>query len=446
VVESGFRGGHGSTQRSHVRTPEFDDGVTSHYRTRDDPETCCRAADIRLNEATMGNHRRLHFTFALIGWAAVAGAAQGQALPSRVDVALYAGAARTSAWLEAGGDRFRIGTNPGFASYSHFWVTPQVGGRLHLGYVPSDLPTSDDQSTIPRWDGSIHNWFYDASVVFRPFALADPANRLSSLYLFVGGGGFTPKIAGNESSGCLPPFDTLNACLPFSWRDATRAQATAGLGAALIPITPALRAFVEGAVHRYGSPFRMGEAWTGRPPCDNPDCLGESRSGTTMRLVGGLQLAFGSSAAVPLAAASPPPSVAHHEERPLVICVLSGGFPRYVEVMVRPGVGDTIYVTEQGLRRPLRSAFPAPPSTASGVGWFERHEPIFIDGREYVRFGPPQESVAGDARRVGEFRGVPLFARDGDRTDGVPTTLFVPVQDGCVFQQFQMRERIRGTG
>jgi hypothetical protein len=63
-----------------------------------------------------------------------------------------------------------------------------------------------------------------------------------------------------------------------------------------------------------------------------------------------------------------------------------------------------------------------------------------------VRFGVPRELTQTQVSRVGEYRGVPVFAAPGDQVDGLPTTIFLPIQEGCIFQPFQMRLRVRGRG
>jgi hypothetical protein len=378
----------------------------------------------------------------------MAGAAEAQiaAGQSRADLAVYAGGAWTTPWLAAGGQEFGIGFNPIFGGFTHVWFTPHVGARLHLAYMRSGLP-EPGEPIVAIGDERIHNWLYDLALAVRPFARADRGRVLSSFYLFAGGGGFTPNVEGGAAGECVPPYHLGDACLPYDWREATVGQGTVGAGLMFLPITRQLGLFAEGGLHVYSSPFRMGEAWTGRPPCTNEACLAEERGGRTTRLVGGLMLALGPPPPPPfIAPPPPPPPAAPPEEHSIMICVLVDGFPQYVEVVTRPTVGDTLYVTGQGVRRPLRAAFPAPPPTASGRDWFEREEAVFLNGREYVRFGVPRVVAREEVARIGEYRGVPLFAGATDRADGLPTVLFLPVQDGCIFQPYQLRERVRVRG
>jgi hypothetical protein len=115
--------------------------------------------------------------------------------------------------------------------------------------MPSDLPRPEDPDVIFIPDNRMHNWFYDLSLAVRPFARMGGATRLSSFYLFAGGGAFSPNVEDGERGECVESYIHGHACLPYDWREATVGQVTAGLGASVIPLTPALGLFVEGAVH-----------------------------------------------------------------------------------------------------------------------------------------------------------------------------------------------------
>jgi hypothetical protein len=106
----------------------------------------------------------------------------------------------------------------------------------------------------------------------------------------------------------------------------------------------------------------------------------------------------------------PPPAP---PDWPITVCAVVNGVPQYVEAFVRPQEGDTVVVTPQGIRRPLRVAYPVPP-TASGRDWFVRDEPIFFDRHEYVRRGVPRVLTSEEINRIGEYQEFPSYApRDG---------------------------------
>jgi hypothetical protein len=366
-----------------------------------------------------------------------------QERPSRADLGLYAGGAWTSPWLEAGdGTTFGIGFNPIFGGMAQYWVTRRLGVRVHGAYMPSGMPEPNPSGAIDTPAGSLDNFFYDLSLAFRPFAGAERGGPLRTLYMFVGGGGFTPRVRADYDPllNCVPGYSVGGACLPLDWREATVGQGTAGAGITLLPITRTVGLFAEGGVHVYSSPFRIGENWVGFPSCPNPECRAEDRMAMTVRLGGGLAFALGVRPPAVPDVPPPPPVVERRPEEPIMICVVVDGIPQYVNAIVRPEERDTVVVTTAGIRRPLRAAYPAPPPTASGRDWFVRDEPIFFAGREYVRFGVPREVEAGQIRRLGEYQGVPLFVPPD--AGEPPASLLVPVQDGCIFQPYQLRQRV----
>lgn len=378
--------------------------------------------------------------------AAGAAAAQQGAGPSRADLRAYAGVAWSSPWLEAAGTRFSIGWNPIFGGSGTLWWSPRFGARLHLGYMPSGMPQPDGSAELEIEDRRLHNWLYDLSLAFRPFAgAAAPGGPLSSLYLFLGGGGFTANPDGGDPQGCVSPYFHGEACLSNDWRVGTVGQATAGGGLTLVPLSQAVGLFVETAVHFHASPFHVGPEWTGFTVC--PECRAEDRWVVTPRLVGGLALALGAPPArlPPLPPPPPPPAAPPPpEERPIQLCVVVDGIPRYVQAFVRPATGDTVVIAEAGIRRPLRAAYPAAPAVASDRDWFVRDESIFLDGQEYVRFGVPRELRPEELVRRGDYRGVPLFeAAAAVPAPGEPAAVYVPVGDGCIFQPYRPLERVR---
>ena len=84
---------------------------------------------------------------------------------------------------------------------------------------------------------------------------------------------------------------------------------------------------------------------------------------------------------------------------------------------------------------PPRTFHRFPPPYADGADWFVAKDLISFQGRRYIWNGPRAVLFPTEVQRVGEFRGVPLYAeRTGTSKDiGI---LLVPVHPGCEFQQY----------
>jgi hypothetical protein len=370
--------------------------------------------------------------------------AQEEPGASRISFGGLAGASWSSPWATSGeGTRLGIGFNPALGAIGNFWLTPRFGAHLHFSYLPSDPPQPDGDYPLPVPEGRLHNLAYDLSLAYRPFAERDGGGVMQSFYLFLGGGAFTVHVTGDvEGVRCIPGYTLGNACLPYDWRAATVPQLTTGFGIELLPITRRLGMFVEGGLHAYRSPFRFGEEWTGVAPCPNPACQLEGTGAVSLRLGTGIAVTLGTfdAPALPLPP-PPPPAPIVREEREITVCVVAEGTPRRVEARIRLPEGDTVLVTAQEIRRPLRAVHPVPPITATGREWFERDEHVFLDGRRYQRTGGAVDIEPGTIARVGEHQGVPLFVARG--APAPPPTLYVPVRDGCSFQSYQLQDRGR---
>jgi hypothetical protein len=381
----------------------------------------------------------------LNGWLAIgtsASAARAQdAEQPRGELRAFAGGVWSSDWLSSGdGAGFGIGANRAVGGVGLYWLGTRFGARLHLAYVPSDLPQPSPRTEVTVPDQRLHNWLYDVGLAVRPFARPGREDWVASLYAFGGGGAFTANPEGGAATECVAAY-LPGACLSYNWRNSTVGQATAGAGVTMLPLTPRLSLFTEAVIHFHSSPFHLGEHWTGHLP---PPVQPEDRWVATTRLVGGLAVGFGLPRTVPAPLVPPPVTAAEPgEELPISLCVLVDGLPRYREFFVRPEVGDTVLITPQELRRPLRAVHPIPPPTASGATWFVQDEPLFLAGREYVRFGGVQEWEVEELARIGVYQGVPLYARRTAATATPPEIVFAPVQDGCAFQPFELQERAR---
>lgn len=385
----------------------------------------------------------------------VAAGAQGvqaqdeDAYASRFDLAAYGGWSWTTDWVEVRDVGFGIGDNPIVGAYAAYFPARRVGLRLHGAYIPSRYPVSENEQlndVLPIPEGrALNTWLYDLDLVFRPWA--GRRGTLGGAYLFVGAGGLTTDPAGGDGE-CVAPYYTANACL--SSEATTVGQGTLGAGITLLRITRSLGIFGEAAVHVYDSPFTVGaEQYVPNPECPL-ECLADDRMAMTTRLVGGLALALGPRPVTPLPpVALIPPVVAPPREEPLRVCVQENGVPRWTEATFLPETGDTVVVTENGVRRPFRAVHPDVGTSASSRPWFIHSENVFHRGREYVRYGLPEAVEPAELVRLGEYDGVPLFTRVGagnaPGSADAPGQLLFPVQPDCVFQSYVPREMpVRG--
>jgi hypothetical protein len=111
------------------------------------------------------------------------------------------------------------------------------------------------------------------------------------------------------------------------------------------------------------------------------------------------------------------------------VCVVRDGELIEVAAAVDPQTGDTVV---DG--RPYREAFPADaPHYLAAAEWAARGEWVVHERRRYVSYGTPRILRAADLVRVGEFRGIPLFAR---RAEGGFRSVYLPTRPGCEFQLF----------
>ena len=367
---------------------------------------------------------------------------------SRIDLAVYVGGSASNAWLEGRGYDVGIGYNPAFGASVGGWFTPHLGVRLHGGYVPAGLPRAGGLDSIPDEGRPLNLWLYDLELTARPFATRRGLSRqLRSAYAWIGGGGITADLAG-DAEGCLPPWNLGGACLSYDPGAATVGQLTVGAGMNLFYLTDNLAAYGELGIHAYDSPFHTeGIRLASGDTCD-ADCSGRDRYVAMPRLVIGTRLGLGSRpgmiAPAPLAVAAPPPlsPPLPPPTRPIRVCVLQDGVPRYVEAALRPETGDTV-VLRAGIARPFSAAYPVPAPVASERSWYANNEDIFWSGRPYVKYGLPRNIEPDALVRTGGYEGVPLFGMAAAPEDEGPATLYVPVGDGCQFQPYRAGDWVR---
>lgn len=111
------------------------------------------------------------------------------------------------------------------------------------------------------------------------------------------------------------------------------------------------------------------------------------------------------------------------------VCVVRDGALSEVPAEYDPRTGDTIVAG-----RPFAEVYPAStPPYAAGADWYASGGMVVFERRRYVRYGLPRVVPADSLRRVGEFRGIPLFAEDASAAFRF---VYVPVRPGCEFQPY----------
>ncbi|HLL84615.1 MAG TPA: hypothetical protein VK420_18255 [Longimicrobium sp.] len=127
-------------------------------------------------------------------------------------------------------------------------------------------------------------------------------------------------------------------------------------------------------------------------------------------------------APVSAAPAAPPVAIRY--------CVVRDGELAEVEAFYDAERADTLV---DG--RPLAMAYPADALPYAGSAqWYINHEPLMVRSQRTVKYGLPRRLAARELRRVGEYRGVPVFAEAGVT---MPDVFYVPVRPGCEFQPYQ---------
>ncbi len=131
--------------------------------------------------------------------------------------------------------------------------------------------------------------------------------------------------------------------------------------------------------------------------------------------------------AVPAAYAALPDSL---------VCVVDRAMPLGLRELPAKVQGDEIVILEDGQITPLEAVHPVNviAGYAGQESWLIRGEPISFGGSTFARTGGERRVRATLLQRVGEHRGILLFA---GADDGPPVdALYVPTAPGCVFQPF----------
>lgn len=111
------------------------------------------------------------------------------------------------------------------------------------------------------------------------------------------------------------------------------------------------------------------------------------------------------------------------------VCVVRNGELAVVEVQYDPRTSDSTY---QGV--PFAEAFPITVGYALRTDWYRGSDSITVAGRTYAEYGFPRVLGPQELQRVGEYRGVPVFAAREERDRrGV---VYLPLRPGCEFQPY----------
>jgi hypothetical protein len=139
-------------------------------------------------------------------------------------------------------------------------------------------------------------------------------------------------------------------------------------------------------------------------------------------------IAFGLTAVRPLAAQHDSQS-----SRPdSTLCVVMNGELVELPMEVDAQTGDTLI----GGRTLDEVMLTAPSPYFNMAAWRFEEPMVTIDGRRYVSYGLPRVMPASEMVRVGEYRGLPLFASRRMEDDEDDAVRFLATRPGCEFQLF----------
>jgi hypothetical protein len=191
--------------------------------------------------------------------AGTAGAAQAQDMTVRTapqfDIGIFAGGAYTTNYFTIGDNGFKPGASAVFGAEATYWLSPTFGLRLDGKYLPSKLPQDADVFTSDNWVNNV--WTYDLDLMWRPMFWSSNGGMMSSLYLFLGGGGLTSNVAGQGGCVGAANFIANGVCVPLEPKLGSVGQGVAGIGLDVFPVTPSIGVFLEGGVHGYDSPAHV---------------------------------------------------------------------------------------------------------------------------------------------------------------------------------------------
>jgi hypothetical protein len=380
------------------------------------------------------------FAAALVALGA-AGHAQAQDLVVRTapqfDIGIFAGGAYTTDWFSIADEGYKPGLSPVFGAEATFWLSPTFGLRLDGKYLPSHMPQRETESD--RWLENV--WTYDLDLVWRPMFWSG-TGFMSSMYVFVGGGGLTADPPGSGECLGIAQFAANGVCVSGNAKHGTVGQGVAGLGFDVFPLMSGLGVFLEAGVHGYDSPSHVAEN------AQNA----EDKFTFTPYAVLGLKLGFGNiipPPPPPPPAPLPPPEIVPQPPTPQPVappppqdvsyCVVQNGQLTSVTVQYNPTAGDTTYNGQ-----PVGVAFPATTGYAGSETWYINTEPIQFNGRRYVKYGLPRILGTSDVNNVGTVNNVSVFAEPSANAQR-PEVIYVPTRPGCEFQPYQIEVKAGGV-
>lgn len=107
------------------------------------------------------------------------------------------------------------------------------------------------------------------------------------------------------------------------------------------------------------------------------------------------------------------------------------GVLREIPALYNSRTGDTL--TQDSL--PFSAVAPLTGEYASVAGWYVNDEPITIRDRSYRRHAPPRVLAINEVTKVGEYRGVGVYA-DATDTASAARWVYLPFRLGCEFQPY----------
>ncbi|HEX2081719.1 MAG TPA: hypothetical protein VHG08_28705 [Longimicrobium sp.] len=139
----------------------------------------------------------------------------------------------------------------------------------------------------------------------------------------------------------------------------------------------------------------------------------------------------------PQAAPAPAPAARRHPPPPaedcrcITICFVRNGQLREVPARYNLRIGELQTVDSL----PITTLAPLTGEYASVAGWYVNREPIRFRGRPYARYGFPRVLAIPEITKVGEYRGVGVYAEAAD-TASAARVVYLPTRPGCEFQPY----------
>lgn len=84
---------------------------------------------------------------------------------------------------------------------------------------------------------------------------------------------------------------------------------------------------------------------------------------------------------------------------------------------------------------PITSLAPLTGEYASVAGWYVNDKMITVRGRPFRRSGLPRQLGIDEVGKVGEYRGVGVYAEARD-TASAPSVVYLPYRPGCEFPPY----------